>query len=122
MANLTEKQQIAITCLVAGKSRAECAKLAEVSESTIYNWLNDEDFRQQLTEAQARVFDEATAQLYGLASMSIGVLKRSLNGKASAVEARTALAVFGQAMRLREMELLERVERLEKLFEARKLN
>lgn len=119
MAKLTEKQEIVLLGLVAGKSRAECAKLAEVSESTIYNWLNDEDFRKRLKNAQARVFDESTAQLHGLTALAIETLKRGLSGKAKAAEIRTAIAVFAQTTKLREIELVERIERLERIFQVR---
>jgi transposase len=119
MAKLTEKQEIVLLGLVAGKSRAECAKLAEVSESTIYNWLNDETFRKRLKEAQARVFDETTAQLHGLASLAIESLKRGLDGRAKAAEIRTAIAIFAQTTKLREMELVERIEKLERIFQTR---
>ncbi len=116
---ITEKQEIAILGLIAGKSKVECAKLAGCAETTIYQWLKDENFRRALKGAKDTVFESETARLYGLAAMAIESFERGLSGKAKAVEVRTAIAVFGQIGRLRENDLLERIERLERFLESK---
>ena len=117
---LSEKKQVVILGLVAGKSKTECAKLADCAESTIFEWLKDETFRKALKDAKDRVFDAETARLYGLLSMVIESYKRGLRGKAKAVEIRSAVAVVTQVARFRETDLLERIERLEEILEVRK--
>ena len=117
---LSEKKQIVILGLVGGKSKIECAKLADCAESTVYEWLNDETFRKALKDAKDTVFESETARLCGLSAMAIESLKRGLRGKAKAVEVRAAIAVFTQVGRMRELELLERIERLEQILEVRK--
>lgn len=117
---MSEKKQIAILSLVAGKSRAESAKLAGCSESTIYEWLSDRNFQTALKDARSTVFESETSRLHGLAAMAIESLKRGLRGKAKAVEVRAAIAVFNQIRLVREGELLERIERLEEILEAKK--
>jgi transposase len=117
---LSEKKQIVILGLVAGKSKTECAMLVDCSESTIYEWLKDETFRAALKDAKDTVFESETARLYGLAAMAIESLKRGLRGKAKAVEVRAAIAVFTQVGRMRELDLTERIEQLERRFENEK--
>jgi hypothetical protein len=73
-----------------------------------------------LKDAKDTVFESETARLYGLAAMAIESLKRGLRGKAKAVEVRAAIAVFTHVGRMRELELLERIERLEQILEVRK--
>jgi phage terminase small subunit len=116
---LTEKQQICILGLVGGKSKTECAALADCAESTVFRWLADENFRRVLKDAKDTVFESETARLYGLASLAIESFERGLSGKAKAVEVRAAIAVFGQIGRLRENDLLERIERLEQFLESK---
>jgi transposase-like protein len=118
MAKLEEKQEIVLVGLISGKSRAECAKLAGVAESTIYNWLNEKSFKTKLKDAKARVYDESTAQIYGLASAAIEVLKRGLNGRATSIEVNTAKIVIAHISKLRELELGERIEKLEQIIGA----
>ncbi len=93
----TEKQKIAIAALIAGKKRAECAKLAGVAEATIYNWLADEGFRTELKQAQNYLFDESTARLHGLLENSIEICRRILDGeRLTSLDLRAANLVFMQ--------------------------
>jgi len=116
---ITERQEIAVLGLVAGKSKVECAELAGCAETTIHQWLKSEIFRRALRVARDTIFEGESARLYSLAAMAIESFERGLSGKAKAVEVRTAIAVFSQIGRLRENDLLERIERLEQFLESK---
>ncbi len=70
-----------------------------------------------MKDAKDTVFESETARLYGLAEMAFESWKRSLRGKAKAVELRAAIALFMQLAKFRELDLSDRIEQLEKRFE-----
>ena len=72
---LSEKQLIAIPHLVSSKSISEAAELAGVGRTTIYRWLNDDEFRAAYEEQRDAV------ALYARSGM------RSLMLKALAIQA-----------------------------------
>jgi transposase-like protein len=115
--NLSEKQELALAALLAGKTRKQAARLATVNEVTIYRWLNDDFFRSQLRGRRGKLFDEAAGQLYGLTEKAIATLKKNLDCGIPSVEVKAALGIISQALSTRNDEILARLERMEKLLE-----
>src|SRR6185312_4812372 len=56
---LGRKAEAAIVALLAHPTMPEAAKAAGVSETTLWRWLQRDDFRKKYREAQAKVFDGA---------------------------------------------------------------
>lgn len=116
---ISNRQKIAITALVAGKTRAEAAEIAEVVESTLYGWLNNESFRQLLKDTQARVFDDAANELKAASLIAVRTLVEVAQDKEATASARVAAstAILGNCFKaVEQSEFRERLERLEQLL------
>jgi len=60
---MSRKWELAIAGLLQGSSIGDAAKLARVSESSLFRWLRDEDFRKAYQEARREAVGQAVAQL-----------------------------------------------------------
>lgn len=60
---LTAKQKRAITALLTERTTRDAAKAAKVSESTLWRWLADPEFRAELTRQEGTVIDQVTRGL-----------------------------------------------------------
>ena len=63
---LTEKQLQAIPHLVASRSRSEAAKQAEIGRTTLYHWMEDEEFRKEIERLRDEALALAHVELKGL--------------------------------------------------------
>lgn len=113
---LSEKQEIALVALLAGKTRRQAAKLARVSEVTIYRWLNGENFKAQMIARQKQIFDLVAGQLIQLGEKAVVTLNRNLKCGHPPTETRAALGILAQAVRLRNDEIVTRLEKLESVL------
>jgi AcrR family transcriptional regulator len=114
MRDLPEKQQTVLLALLNGTTRKDAAQTAGVSESTVYRYLSDKDFVAALTEKRQQMFENAINELYGLTVKAAATLRRNLDSGNAAVEVRAAIAVETLAIRARELQIAERLERLER--------
>lgn len=73
-AKLSSKQRQAIRSLLSKPSIASAAKASAVSETTLYRWLREPAFRQELTEAESVAIDTAARRLVGLTEAAISVI------------------------------------------------
>src|SRR2546423_15602208 len=62
---LSRKAEAAIVALLAHPTIPEAAKAAGVSETTLWRWLQKDDFRKKYRGAQDKVFDGALGSLQG---------------------------------------------------------
>jgi transposase len=109
-----------IPALAAGASVREAAEQAGVEEQTAQARLADADFRRAVSQARGRLFHTALGRLAGLASRATGVLERLMESDQPSVARRAAKAVLELGPRLRELELEERISRLEEEADERK--
>jgi hypothetical protein len=73
---LTERQHVAIACLLRAKSKKEAAEMAEVPERTIHHWLaNHQAFRRTLNEAKRAIVQDAVAELSAVSVEAVAVLR-----------------------------------------------
>ncbi len=115
MTEITEKQQNAIVALVAGKTRAEVAKLVRVSETTIYNWLADANFSKRLGDARRYVYHESLESLKDAAGDAVRNLRNICNDGEASASARVSasVAILSQCYKLVELsEVNETIENL----------
>ena len=77
----SDKRAIAIASLSAGKTRREAAEDAGIGETTLYRWLSDSAFSEELSQRRNAVLRAATAQLSGIVEDAIGTLQRAMTGE-----------------------------------------
>lgn len=71
---LSYKHRRAIAGLLTLDTIAQAAENAGVTERTVYNWLNNADFRQALAEAEAQAVAEAARQMAAGAKKAVAAL------------------------------------------------
>jgi hypothetical protein len=103
--------------LATGKTRAEAARAARVSEATVTRRRRDPAFRALVNEIRTRMVDEAIGKLTDALSKSAGRLAALVDSEDEQTALRAARSVLDSAIRLREFaDLAGRVEALEKSF------
>lgn len=112
---LTPKQAKALTLLAAGCTNAEAAKGAGVSSRTIDNWKAKPDFQKMLSFAVQAQLNASLAQLVAGASDAVEELNLIITSSdtPSRVKVTAISVLLGNAMRVREWALEDRLEALE---------
>jgi len=90
-----------------------------LAESTVYNYLSDPGFQQALNESLDRSITHASAKLASLSDLAIDTFQNLLesNNTSGTNRRLTAESVLNFLLKIRsEKELLERIERLERLL------
>ena len=114
------KDELIRDALIAGMSYPDAAEEARVSSRTVRRRMADEGFRAQVRAGIAERMAQQSARLSGLGGKAIAALDELLDDENSVVRdraVRTALTLGHQFRR--EVELIERIEDLErKLHDA----
>jgi len=111
---LGRKAEAAIVALLAHATIPDAARSAGVSETSLWRWLQREDFRKAYRAAQERVFDGALGSLQGATTAAVDALQRNLSCKNPSAEVSAARTILDFTMRARELlDLTARVEALE---------
>lgn len=119
--SLSDAQKMALTILVCGGTRLQAAEAAEVSESTIYRWLSEENFSQCLREAQTHAFNDSVNELKAACSVAVKTLRHVCNDSEATASARVSAASAILTQCFRGVELIEVQNRLESLQEQLQL-
>lgn len=117
---LERKTEAAIVALLAHPTMPEAAKAAGVSETTLWRWLQLDDFRKKYREAQNKVFEGALGSLQGASTEAVSCLRRNLTCSSVSVQVQAAKAILDYTIKAREMfELENRIALLEAALKAR---
>ena len=117
---LTSRQLRAITCILDNSSIEESAKKAGVSRSTLYNWLNDSQFRRQLKKEREAIFEKGLNALKAATSKAANALIELLDCRDRGTRRLAAKEIINMAFKANEIkELEERISRLEEALELR---
>jgi hypothetical protein len=117
---LARKEQAAIIALLAHPTIPEAAKAAGISETTLWRWLQRDDFRQKYREAQNKVFNGALASLQGATMEAVKTLLRNMNCKIPSAEVQAARVILHYTLETHKMFDLEtRIAQLEAALKAR---
>ncbi len=120
MENLSESQLLAMAALVSGGTRAEAAIAADVAESTVFRWLNEEIFSQHLRETQTRLFNDSVNELKAATLIAVKTLRNVCNDTEATASARVsaASAILSNCFKaIEQTEIRDRIEDLEKELE-----
>ncbi len=114
---LSLKQQKAVAALLETRTIAAAARAAQVSERTLYRWLNQDAFRDEVKQARRAAVAQATARLQNLSSSAVETLEQMLNDSVQPTVARvgTVRTALQYAYRASEVDdLSDRIAALEK--------
>jgi hypothetical protein len=105
---------IILARLTAGATRAEAAKAAGVSETTVYRKLQEAEFAGQLRELRRAIVDAATGRALSLVGEALDTMGELLKSGNDGVRLGAARTILDSALRLHEQnDLAERLAALE---------
>ena len=118
---LTRKAEQAIAALLEHPTIAEAAKASGVSASSLWRWLQREDFQTRYRAAQRAVVDAAISELQAATKEAVSTLRRNLNCGSAFAENAAAQAILTHSFKAIELQEMQgRIERLEQLLENSK--
>ena len=114
---LSTRQRRAVEALLATGEVTSAAQTAGVSRATLHRWLTEPTFVAAVRAAEAQALDDLSRMLVRLGRTAAGTLARAMTDPATpaATRVRSADAVLGRLLQLRELATLEaRVNDLER--------
>ena len=114
--NLSHRQITALPHLIRPGSLTDLAKDAGIGRTTLYRWLQDDNFRQQLEYVREETLRLAETELKGMAYKAAGVIYQALEDESPSIRIRAAQAALNQAHKAEYGQRLER--RIDGLAEA----
>lgn len=114
----TGKRTVALVGLLTHGSVRETARATGISEATLYRYLAEPEFSEELRAARRDSMEAVLARLQKAQGEAVETLVRNLSCENPAVEVRTAQIVLEQTSKAYEnSELVRRLEELEKAAE-----
>ena len=102
--SLTFRQQAALTVIAATPTVAQAARQSGIGESTFYRWLEDPDFRVELTRLREESANLARQELQGLMLRSVSVIAEAMDDPDKTIRLRAARYAMSFAARIGEVE------------------
>jgi predicted DNA-binding transcriptional regulator AlpA len=110
-------QEKALIALLQSGNIREAAKVAGLSEKTLYRYMADPEFLAKYRAARRSCVEAAVSEIQALMIEAVAGLRRNLTCGRPIVEIRAARILLDQGFRgLETIDLLSRVERLEDEF------
>ena len=103
---LAHRQQAVLPVMAAAPSLAEAARVSGFSERTLRRWLEDDNFRDELTRLRQESANLARQELQGLMLRSVSVLAEAMDDPDAAVRLRAARYALSFAIQVCEAEKL----------------
>ena len=118
---LTERQQRVIPHLLASPSTEEACRRAKINKTTVYEWLKEETFRQELKRQRDAVIERALDNLKANISKATETLVKLLDSDKEPIQARAAEDIIEFTQKALEHEDLEkRIGALEESIKQKK--
>lgn len=112
---LTPKQERGILALLANPKLKDAAQVANVSEATLWRWLQNKHFRAAYLKARRETVQSAIARLQSLTADAVDTLHEIMTDKAAIVFARLSAARAILDYSMRGIELEDHEERLREI-------
>ena len=106
--NLSHRQQAVLPVMASAPSLAQAARISGFSERTLRRWLDDDDFRGELTRLRQESAELARLELQGLMLRSVSVLSQAMDDPDKAIRLRAARYAMSFAVRVSETEKLKK--------------
>lgn len=90
-----QREQKAIIALLTHSNIPQAAKTADISEATLWRWLQQDDFRKKLRDAQSGVFDDALGKLQSATTRAVECLLKNPSNGWAAVQSARAIIHYG---------------------------
>ena len=116
MADLTPRQERALTALLSEPNVRAAALQSGTAERTLYRWLADPTFRTAYRQCSRRLLEDATGRLRAVAGEALETLRTALQAGNEHVRVRSAVALLELAVKVEVDELAARVEALERSY------
>ena len=118
---LSSKQLRAIPILIASDTVEEAAQEIGVSRTTLYSWLEKEEFDQAVKVARRKLLDKSLNKLTNVSMKAVNNLEKLLDAESEAVRRAAANDVLNHSLKYRELsEIEERLESVERLVLERR--
>ena len=104
--SLSHRQQSALPVIAATPTLAQAARSSGIAESTLYRWLEDDEFRDELTRLRREAAELAKRELQGIMLRSVSVLSDALEHPDIAMRLRAARYGMAFAVQISEVEKL----------------
>lgn len=118
---LSIKQLKAVTLLLTRHTRDEVVKELEISTETLYRWLRDPVFKEELRRQQDIIMEAALHILRSSMTKAAETLVSLLDEKGGELRRRVANDIISHVLKARELEELEeRLEQVERVVLERK--
>ena len=106
--NLSRRQQAVLPVMASAPSLAQAARISGFAERTLRRWLDDDDFRGELTRLRQESAELARLELQGLMLRSVSVLSQAMDDPDKAIRLRAARYAMSFAVRVSETEKLKK--------------
>lgn len=107
---LTQKQELVISALLQSPNMTEAAKAAGISETTLWRWLKNDDFKLAYAAARREAVQQAVVQVQRASCEAVRTLKDVMADSEAPASSRVAAAkaVLEMSLKAVETEDLER--------------
>jgi predicted DNA-binding transcriptional regulator AlpA len=113
---ITRRQEATIAALLEMPTTAAAAKVAGISEPTLWRWLQQPEFQEQYRNAKRRVVEQAITSVQKATGEAVSTLREIMNDKEAPTSSRVSAAkiILETAIKTVEIEgILTRLEALE---------
>lgn len=114
----SRKEDLALAALLSCATIGEAAKKAGVSETTLWRWLQDEEFQAKYREAKKQAVGHAVTRLQQATSEAVNTLGAVMKDSEATASAKVAAAKTVLEMAFKAVELEDYAERLRRLEDA----
>ena len=104
---LTRRQQSALRIMVETPSISEAARQSKIARRTLYRWLEDDDFRQELSHLHQEAAELAREETQSLMLQGVAVLAESMKDPDKAIRLRAARYALTFAHQVAEAEKMK---------------
>jgi len=118
---LNNKQLRAIPILIASDTVEEAAQQIGVARTTLYGWMEKDEFDQAVKVARRKLLDKSLNKLTNVSMKAVNTLEKLLDAESEAVRRAAANDVLNHSLKYRELsEIEERLESVERLVLERR--